>query len=46
MVDGINPNDAVDRLSRFNEEFRIRQRKMSSYCGGEELFALPVTGLI
>jgi len=43
MVDGINPNDAVDRLSRFNEEFRIRQRKMESYAGGEELFALPVT---
>jgi dynein heavy chain len=43
MVDGINPNDAQDRLSRFNEEYRIRQRKMESYCNGEELFALPVT---
>jgi dynein heavy chain len=43
MVDGINPNDAVDRLSRFKEEFKIRQRKMESYAGGEELFALPIT---
>jgi len=43
MVDGINPNDAVDRLSRFKEEFKIRQRKMESYRGGEDLFALPLT---
>lgn len=43
MVDGISPNDAVDRLSRFKEEFKIRQRKMESYRGGEELFALPLT---
>jgi dynein heavy chain len=43
LVDGINPNDAVDRLSRFKEELRIRERKMESYAGGEELFALPIT---
>jgi dynein heavy chain len=43
MVDGINPNEAVDRLSRFKEEFKIRERKMESYRGGEELFALPLT---
>lgn len=43
MVDGIAPNDAVDRLSRFKEEMRIRERKMESYQNGEELFALPVT---
>eukprot|EP01040_Poterioochromonas_malhamensis_P004773 gene4773-5123_t len=43
MVDGINPNDAVDRLSRFKEEMKIRERKMDSYKNGEELFALPVT---
>jgi dynein heavy chain len=43
MVDGIAPNDAVDRLSRFKEEYKIRQRKMESYMGGEELFALPLT---
>ena len=40
---GINPNDAVDRLARFKEEFKIRQRKTESYNGGEELFALPIT---
>ena len=33
MVDGIAPNDAVDRLSRFKEEFKIRERKMDSYRG-------------
>lgn len=43
MVDNINPNDAVDRLSRFKEEDKIRTRKMDSYKNGEELFALPVT---
>lgn len=43
MVDGINPNDAVERLSRFKEEYKIRERKMESYLGGEELFALPLT---
>jgi len=43
MVDGVNPNDAVDRLNRFKEENKIRDRKMESYKTGEELFALPVT---
>ena len=43
MVDGVHPNDAVDRLNRFKEEFKIRVRKMESYKGGEELFALPIT---
>lgn len=43
MVDGIQPNDAVDRLSRFKEEMKIRERKMDSYRGGEDLFALPLT---
>ncbi|CAM9799127.1 unnamed protein product [Ectocarpus fasciculatus] len=43
MVDGINANEAVERLARFKEELKIRERKMESYCNGEELFALPVT---
>jgi len=30
-------------LARFKEEFKIRDRKMESYLGGEELFALPLT---
>lgn len=43
LVDGVNPNDAVDRLNRFKEELKMRERKMESYCGGEGLFALPIT---
>ena len=43
MIDGISANDAVERLSRFKEEFKIRSRKMESYRGGEDLFALPLT---
>jgi dynein heavy chain len=43
LCDGVNPNDAVDRLKRFKEEMTIRERKMDTYCGGEELFALPQT---
>eukprot|EP00814_Leptocylindrus_danicus_P009510 CAMPEP_0116004988 /NCGR_PEP_ID=MMETSP0321-20121206/911_1 /TAXON_ID=163516 /ORGANISM="Leptocylindrus danicus var. danicus, Strain B650" /LENGTH=4605 /DNA_ID=CAMNT_0003473357 /DNA_START=128 /DNA_END=13942 /DNA_ORIENTATION=- len=41
MVQGLAPMDAVDRLSRFREELRIRERKYDLYRGGEELFALP-----
>lgn len=43
LVDGVHPNEAVDRLNRCKEEFRIRDRKMESYQGGEELFAMPIT---
>lgn len=31
--------DAVDRLSRFKEELKIRERKFELYKGGEEIFA-------
>lgn len=31
--------DAVDRLSRFKEELKIRERKFELYSGGEEIFA-------
>jgi dynein heavy chain len=43
MIDGISANDAVERLSRFKEEFKIRSRKMESYRGGEDFFALSLT---
>ena len=43
MVDGISANEAVERMSRFKEEYRIRERKMESYLGGEEIFALQTT---
>ena len=33
--------EAVDRLSRFKEEIKIRERKYDLYHGGELLFALP-----
>jgi dynein heavy chain len=39
----IKPMEAVERLNRFKEEFRIRDRKYDLYSGGEDLFALPTT---
>ena len=33
----------MERLARFREEFKIRERKFELYSGGEELFALPQT---
>jgi dynein heavy chain len=41
LVKGLAPMEAVDRLSRFKEEVKIRERKFDLYHGGEELFALP-----
>ena len=41
LIKGLAPMDAVDRLSRFKEELRIRKRKFDLYHGGELLFALP-----
>ena len=41
MVKGLAPMEAVDRLSRFKEELKIRERKQDLYRSGEELFALP-----
>ena len=38
---GLAPMEAVDRLSRFKEETKIRERKYDLYHGGEVLFALP-----
>ena len=41
LVKGLAPMEAVDRLSRFREETKIRERKFDLYHGGEDLFALP-----
>lgn len=41
LIKGLAPMEAVDRLSRFREEAKIRERKFDLYHGGEELFALP-----
>lgn len=43
MASDIMPMQAVERLTRFKEEFVIRDRKFQLYRGGEELFALPLT---
>ena len=43
MVIGISPNEAVERLHRYKEEFKIRERKYELYSSGEELFALSKT---
>ena len=43
MVVGISPLEAVERLNRYKEEFKIRERKFELYSSGEELFALPRT---
>ena len=39
-MQGLAPIDAVDRLSRFKEELKIRERKYDLYKGGEEIFNL------
>ncbi|GMH89960.1 hypothetical protein TrVE_jg7050 [Triparma verrucosa] len=41
LIQGIPPMEAVDRLSRFKEELKIRERKFKLYESGESLFALP-----
>lgn len=43
MIKGIPPAEAVERLTRYKEEFKIRERKFELYSSGEELFALPRT---
>ena len=40
LQEGLAPMEAVDRLTRFREETRIRERKYDLYRGGEVLFAL------
>lgn len=43
MVAGLDPMEAVDRLKKFQQMFKVRKRKWESYSSGEELFGLPVT---
>ncbi|KNC49484.1 dynein heavy chain 5 [Thecamonas trahens ATCC 50062] len=42
MVRGISPRVAVERLKAFQRLFEERERKMTTYQGGEVLFGLPV----
>ncbi|XP_044298752.1 dynein axonemal heavy chain 5 [Varanus komodoensis] len=43
MVDGLEPQEASDRLIIFQNRFDNLYRKYITYTGGEELFGLPVT---
>jgi len=43
MVKGIAPQEAMERLRRYQDEFELRARKYELYSGGEELFALKKT---
>ena len=43
MVQGISPQEAMERLKRFEDEFAMRDRKRELYQSGEVLFALPGT---
>ena len=43
MVSGISPQDAMDRLKRYEGEYDILARKKELYQSGEQLFALPIT---
>lgn len=43
MVDGLPPNEALERLRRYQDDFELRQRKRELYNGGEALFALQKT---
>jgi dynein heavy chain len=43
MVEGVPPQEAMERLRRYEDEFELRNRKRELYNGGEDLFALPTT---
>lgn len=43
MVHGVEPMVAVERLKRFKEEFKIRERKYNLYQVGENIFLLDTT---
>ncbi|KAA0177346.1 hypothetical protein FNF27_01124 [Cafeteria roenbergensis] len=42
-VEGITPQEAMERLKAFEEEFNLRQHRRTLYCTGERLFGLPET---
>ncbi|XP_039248303.2 dynein axonemal heavy chain 5-like isoform X1 [Styela clava] len=43
MVEGVQPQEASDRLIIYQNRFDTIWRKFITYSGGEELFGLPVT---
>ncbi len=40
MVEGISPNDAMERLRRFEDEYEVKEKFFKIYKRGEELFGL------
>lgn len=44
-VPGLDPYEAIDRLSRFERDFADLDRKHRSYNAGELLFGMPLTEL-
>ena len=43
IVPGLVPIEAVDRLSRFSQQFALKKTKWENFESGEILFGLPVT---
>lgn len=41
MVEGIKPQEAMERLKRYQRQFDDKYRKWMTYMAGEELFGLP-----
>jgi len=40
MVEGIVPNEAMERLRRFDEEHKVKHEFYNIYKRGEDLFGL------
>ena len=40
MVEGISPDDAMERLRSFTEEYQVKNRFYQIYKNGEQLFGL------
>ena len=43
MVTGISPDEAVERLRKFETAFERYKRNWDTFAGGEELFGMPTT---
>lgn len=42
MVEGLQPQEAMERLKRYQRQFDDKYRKWMTFMAGEELFGLPV----
>ena len=43
MVTGITPQEAVERLKKFENNYERYKRNWDTYAGGEDLFGMPIT---